>query len=55
MSELPEDEYAARPCHRGDGGTLTYLGDEYNGLSGGGDYEKWECSVHGTHWFMLPD
>lgn len=55
MGNWPEDEYATHPCHRGDGGELSYVKDEYDSLANGGSYEKWYCTVHGDHWFMLPD
>jgi hypothetical protein len=53
--EWPENEYATHPCHRGDGGTLSYVKDEYDSLANGGSYEKWYCTVHGDHWFMMED
>ena len=37
-------------------GTLEYKDDEYNGLSGGGDYEIWKCNQCGAlRYFELPD
>lgn len=38
------------------GGRLRYIDDEYNGLAGGGDYEKWKCESCGLlTWIALPD
>lgn len=42
-------------CHRKDGGILTYKDDEYGSLGEGGSYEVWQCTVHGIHYFQLPD
>lgn len=33
-----------------------YLSDEYNGLTGGGDYEKYKCPICGKVFYeTLPD
>lgn len=38
------------------GGTMTQVEDEYNGLSGGGDYEVFDCTCKtGRHYLELPD
>ena len=38
------------------GGTLSQREDEYNGLSGGGDYEVFDCTCEkGRHYVELPD
>lgn len=55
MGDWPEDEFATHACHRNDGGELSYIKTEYGSLGDGGSYEKWVCTVHGDHWFNLPD
>lgn len=42
-----------RPCP--DGGTMTYVGDDEGSLAQGGDYEVWDCTVHGRVYLSLPD
>lgn len=42
-------------CHRKDGGILTYRRDDYGSLQSGGSYEIWDCTIHGPHYFNLPD
>lgn len=55
MGEWPKDEYATHPCHRNDGGELSYVKTNYGSLGSGGSDEEWYCTVHGTHYFQLPD
>lgn len=51
------NETKPHPCHKDDcPGTCRYVEDEYGGLAGGGDYEKWRCDTCGkVTWVELPD
>ncbi len=55
MGDWPDDEYATHSCHRGDGGVLSYVKTNYGSLGQGGSDEEWRCTVHGVHYFSLPD
>ena len=35
-------------------GIITYVRADYDWY-GEGDYEIYDCTVHGEHWFALPD
>lgn len=46
------------PCHKTEDceGTMKYEGDEYNGLSGGGDYIVYRChACHARCYVQMPD
>ena len=60
--KLDQEEYAARlrrermACPEGGEHDYVYVKDEYNGLSGGGDYEIYNCSkCDKRHYSQLPD
>ena len=60
--KVAQDEYREKlsaermACPKGGEHDYVYIEDEYNGLSGGGDYEIYDCSkCDKRHYSPLPD